>query len=152
MASGKKELNYYRIQCWLIVSCLDILFKEMHLKVLTILLWTPRFHGDVIKWKQFPRCIYERNSLVTGEIPSQRPVMRSFDVFFDLCLNNQSRRRWFETPSLPLWRHCNAYYDRRGHMKARDGEWWRIKGIIVQYSIIVTSRERHSVPNQWEPD
>ena len=23
-----------------------------------------------------------------GEIPAQRPVMRSFDVFFDLCLNN----------------------------------------------------------------
>ena len=27
------------------------------------------------------------NSLVTGEFPSQRPVMRSFDVFFDLRLN-----------------------------------------------------------------
>ena len=27
------------------------------------------------------------NSLVTGEFPSQRPVTRSFDVFFDLCLN-----------------------------------------------------------------
>ena len=23
-------------------------------------------------------------------------------------LSNQSRRRWFETPSRPLWRHCNA--------------------------------------------
>ena len=28
------------------------------------------------------------NSPVTGEFPSQRPVTRSFDVFFDLCLNN----------------------------------------------------------------
>ena len=27
------------------------------------------------------------NSPVTGEIPAQRPVMRSFDVFFDLHLN-----------------------------------------------------------------
>ena len=26
------------------------------------------------------------NSPVTGEFPSQRPVTRSFDVFFDLCL------------------------------------------------------------------
>ena len=47
----------------------------------------------------------------TGEFPSQRPVTRSFDVFFDLHLNKrlnkQSRRRWFETPSLSLWRHRN---------------------------------------------
>ena len=39
----------------------------------------------------------------TSEFLSQRPVMRSFGVFFDLCrkklLNKQSRLRWFETPS-----------------------------------------------------
>ena len=29
------------------------------------------------------------NSLVTGEFPAQRPVTRSFDVFFDLDLNKQ---------------------------------------------------------------
>ena len=28
------------------------------------------------------------NSLVTGEFPSQRPVTRGFDSFFDLRLNN----------------------------------------------------------------
>ena len=28
------------------------------------------------------------NSPVPGEIPAQRPVTRSFDVFFDLRLNN----------------------------------------------------------------
>ena len=42
----------------------------------------------------------------------QRPVTRSFDVFFDLRLNKrlnkQSRRRWFETPWRSLWRHCNV--------------------------------------------
>ena len=52
------------------------------------------------------------NSPVTGEFPAQRPVTRSFDVFFDLCLNRQLskqlRRWWFETPSRSLWRHCNA--------------------------------------------
>ena len=31
----------------------------------------------------------EGNSLVTGEFPSQRPVTRSFDVFFDLRLSKQ---------------------------------------------------------------
>ena len=53
------------------------------------------------------------NSLVTGEFPTQRPVTRSFDVFFDLRLNNkrlskQSWGWWFETPSCPLRRHCNG--------------------------------------------
>ena len=58
-----------------------------------------------------------RNSPVTGECPSQRPVTRIFDVFFDLCLNKwlskNSKRRWFETPSRSLWRHFNgiiSYY------------------------------------------
>ena len=51
------------------------------------------------------------NSPVNGEFPSQRPVMRSFDIFFDLRLNKQLSKQsggwWFETPSCPLWRHCN---------------------------------------------
>ena len=77
------------------------------------------FHDDVIKWKHVLRhwllCgnspMTAGNSPVTGEFPSHRPVTRSFDVFFDLRLNKglskQSRHRWFETPSLSLWRHCN---------------------------------------------
>ena len=53
------------------------------------------------------------NSPVNGEFPSQRPVTRSFDVFFDLRLNKrlseQSWGWWFETPSRSLWRHCNGH-------------------------------------------
>ena len=70
------------------------------------------------------------NSQVPGEFPAQRPVTRSFDVFFDLRLNKQwvnngeagDLRRyrvhcdvtvinewWFETLSRPLWRQCNEY-------------------------------------------
>ena len=52
------------------------------------------------------------NSPVTGEFPAQRPVTRSFDVFFDLCLNKRLSKQswgwWFEMPSCPLWCHCNA--------------------------------------------
>ena len=47
-----------------------------------------------------------------GEFPTQRPVTRSFDIFFDLRLNKrlskQPRGWWFETQSWSLWRHCNA--------------------------------------------
>ena len=51
-------------------------------------------HDDVIKWQHFRRYW---PFVVTGEFPSQRPVTRSFDVFFDLHsnkrLSKQSRRR-----------------------------------------------------------
>ena len=50
------------------------------------------------------------NSPVPGEFPAQRPVTRSFDVFFDLRLNKRLSKQswgwWFETLSRPLWRHC----------------------------------------------
>ena len=53
------------------------------------------------------------NSPVHGEFPTQRPVTRSFDVFFDLLsnkrLSKQWRGWWFETQSCPLWRHRNVY-------------------------------------------
>ena len=65
------------------------------------------------------------NSPVTGEFPAQRPVTRSFRVFFDLRLNirltKQSWGWWFETPSLPLWRHCNVSV----HQRPADGGSYR---------------------------
>ena len=64
-------------------------------------------HDDVIKWKHFPRYW----PFVRGIHRSQRPVTRSFDVFFDLRpnkrLSKQSRGWWLETPSRSLWHHCN---------------------------------------------
>ena len=51
------------------------------------------------------------NSPVPGEFPTQRPVTRSFDVYFDLRpdkrLSKQSWGWWFETLSHSLWRHRN---------------------------------------------
>ena len=47
-----------------------------------------------------------------GEFPTQRPVTRSFDAFFDLRLNKRLSKLpwgwWFETPSWSLWRQCNV--------------------------------------------
>ena len=52
------------------------------------------------------------NSPVPGEFPAQRPVTRSFDVFFDLRLNKRLSKQswgwWFETLSWSLWCHCNV--------------------------------------------
>ena len=59
-------------------------------------------HDDAIKWKHFPRCW----PFLRG-ILGQKPVTRSFDVFFDLRLNKQFSKQswgwWFETPSRTLW-------------------------------------------------
>ena len=56
-------------------------------------------------------------------VPAQRPVRRSFDVFFDICLNKRLSKQswgwWFEMLSRPLWRHCNDFfskYQRQGSL------------------------------------
>ena len=52
------------------------------------------------------------NSPVPGEFPTQRPVTRSFDVYFDLSPNKWLSKQpwgwWFETPAWSLWRHRNV--------------------------------------------
>ena len=52
------------------------------------------------------------NSQVPGEFPAQRPVTRSFDVFFDLRPNKRLSKHWwgwwFKRQSSPLWHHWNA--------------------------------------------
>ena len=70
------------------------------------------------------------NSPVPGEFPAQRPVTRSFDVFFDLRpnkrLSKQWRGWWFETQSRSLWRQRNGY-------KAHADEWrlWVMWGCVL---------------------
>ena len=80
-----------------------------------------------IIWIDIPACIMMTSSNgnifhVTGHlcgeftglrwIPAQRPVMRCFEVFFDLCLNKWLRKQswgwWYATLSRPLWHHCNV--------------------------------------------
>ena len=56
--------------------------------------------------------ICAENSPVPGEFPTQRPMTRNFDVYFDLRpnkrLSKQSWGWWFETPLRPFWRHRNV--------------------------------------------
>ena len=70
-------------------------------------------HDDVMKWKYFPHYWPFVQRIPTHGFPTQRPVTKSFDIFFDLRLykrlSKQSWGWWFETQSCPLWRHCNFY-------------------------------------------
>ena len=64
-------------------------------------------------------------SPVTGEFPTQRPVTRSFDVFFDLRLNKRLSKLswgwWFETPSNSFWRHCNVEWPVKSKISLAHG-------------------------------
>ena len=77
-----------------------------------------------------PICV--GNSPVIGEFPEQRPVTRSFNVFFDLHpnkrLSKQSWGWWFGTPSHPLWHHCNALT-----------RWCRVMDICISKLTIISS-------------
>ena len=74
-------------------------------------------HSHLVRWRHQMEtfsallAICAGNSPVPGEFPTQRPVTRSFDVYFDLrpnkWLSKQSWGWWFETLSCSLWRHRN---------------------------------------------
>ena len=91
-------------------------------------------HDDVINWKLLSEllALCAGNSPITGEFPS---VTRSFDVLCDLRLNKrlskQSRRRWFETQSLSLWRHCNVL---RNNTQATH---WLLSLIVLEHKILI---------------
>ena len=64
-------------------------------------------------------------SPVPGVFPTQWPVRRSFDVFFDLRLNKRLSKQswgwWFETLLRPLWRYCNTSASR---WMVSSNMWW----------------------------
>ena len=76
------------------------------------------------------------NSPVTDEFPSQRPVTRDFDVFFDLSLNKPLSKWlwgwWFETPSRSLWHHCNehTFSKRHSHYSLSDMTSYHSKNLV----------------------
>ena len=79
--------------------------------------WQIPCSGEITWWRHQMETfsallvICARNSPVAGEFPAQRPVMRTFDVFFDLHPNKRLSKQWwgwwFETPSCPSWCHRN---------------------------------------------
>ena len=74
-------------------------------------------HNDDIKWNHF------------------RPMTRSFDVFFDLCLNKPlSKQAWgwsYETPSRSLWRHCNVMKNDHTHYRHFPKRFFTSMGQVV---------------------
>ena len=84
-----------------------------------------------------------------GEFPAQRPVMRSFDIFFDLRLNKrlgkQSWGWWFETLSRPLWRHSNDQSRRLVHGQKSSWRW----NETTQLLCVTSQKNTHLMSPQW---
>ena len=74
---------------------------------------SPNLHDDVIKWKHFPRYwLFVRGIHRSHNSPNKGQWRRAL-VFSLICalnkrLSKQWRGWWFETPSCPLWCHCNV--------------------------------------------
>ena len=69
-----------------------------------------------------------------GEFPAQRPVTRSFDVFFHLRLNKRLSKQpwgwWFETAGWSLWRHRNGNHKLRIDKQIVRSSHWYISIIL----------------------
>ena len=129
--------SHYPNQCWLVVDWnlgnkfqwnlyqnamiffeereFEFSLKAMNLKM-SFAKWQPfcldlNVLNHVMETFSALLAICAGNSPVPGEFPAQRPVTRSFDVFFDLRLNKRLSKQpwgwWFETPAWSLWRHRN---------------------------------------------
>ena len=75
-----------------------------------------------------------------GEFPAQRPVMRSFDIYFDLRLNKRLRKQswgcWFETPPRPLRRHSNMYIF-YGKYRRYTSSWYLQQRFFCPYQCLI---------------
>ena len=93
-------------------------------------------HDDFIKWKHFPHYWPFVRGIHQSPLdsPHKRPVKRSFDVLFDLCLNTQlsklSRCWWFEMPSCSFWRHCNALPSQASYRVSMVRTWEKTDRIL----------------------
>ena len=86
------------------------------------------------------------NSPVPGEFPAQRPVTRSFDVYFDLRPNKRPSKQswgwWFETPSRPLCRHRNG-----SSISCRQ---FKILYLILAYVTLCSLMTPFDVKHPWK--
>ena len=115
-----------------------VMVKYFHVLTSSYLLWLWWRHQMETFSALLALCEGNHRSLADSPY-KKKPVMRSFDVFFDLRLN----KRWtdnrdssdYYTPSRSLWHHCNVMtYVRKvpqvvpsipRHRHRRPGRCWR---------------------------
>ena len=91
---------WWRRQCCVLLDFVPLLsnvFTEYTILTFNTAGNTRGSHDDVIKMETFSAllALFAGNSPAPGEFPAQRPVMRSFDVFFELRLNKPlNKQSW----------------------------------------------------------
>ena len=98
--SSAHYIDVTKTSCRL-MSCIDLSWWRHQMEAFSANYWAfGRLYGEF-----------------TGDrwIPRTRPVMWSFDYFFNLHPNKRLCKQWwglwFETPSCPLWRHFNGTWE-----------------------------------------
>ena len=81
-----------------------------------------------------------------GEIPAQRPVTRSFDVFFDVRPNKRLSKQpwgwWFKTSSWSLWRQWIDFLHAMSFLSDLPRHWIAhlfmtgVSAILLPYDIV----------------
>ena len=85
-ANLNKSMGVGIIQMSHTIRSVKMLIQWEHIHIAYIIGLKNNDHDDVIIWKYLPR-YWPLWGESTGGFPSQRPVTRSFDVFFDLRMN-----------------------------------------------------------------
>ena len=97
-------LIYTLYAIWITALCYEMKYIILLIAVLLLLYIMTSSNGN----------IFGVTGHLCGAFPPERPVTRSFDIFFDLRLNKRLSKQswgwWFETLSCPLWRNCNDTY------------------------------------------
>ena len=106
------------------------------------------FHDDVINWKHFPRYWPFVRGIHWSPLNSQRPVTRSFDVFFDLRLNKRLSKQswgwWFETLPWSLWRHWNVF-----NLLWHSDTTWRRRTLTPLFQVMTNPTLNHHRNHCW---
>ena len=121
-----------RVPCSAAALCLFVT-RSVHLDISVSILCS---HDDVIKWKHFPRYWPFVWRIHRSPVNSPHNGQWRGALMISLIwawLSKQSWGWWFETPSRPLWRHCN--------------------GIEAQLSVLLWDHFFHrSLSTQWPVD
>ena len=114
--------------------------------LLCVWLW----HDDVIKCKHFPRYWPFVRGIHRSPVnsPHQGQWLGSLMFFFYLRLNKrlsiQSWGWWLETPSCPLWRHCNEIiFIYRSHYYGPALTFWSSPGYGLNVFALCDAYRRH---------
>ena len=93
--------------------------------------------NDVIKWKHFPRYWPFVRGIHWSPVNSPHKglwrgaLVLFYDQRLSKRLSKQSWGWWFETPSCPLWRHCND----KANQKYRWFWWQKVDTHIYQSNL-----------------